>query len=137
MRLALVVTVAILPILGACAPAGDATSGGPVARQAGAPRACFQPQQVTNYRTTGDQTLYLRTFQGDVFEVSAGGCRDLQTGFGLTITPSIGINDRLCVGDGARIAVASPSSPQGPCMARIARSLTPAEIEALPDRDRP
>lgn len=123
--------------LAACAPTEGAAPGGAQAASAGSPRTCFLPQQVVNYRSVRDRTVYVRTIRDDVFEIDAAGCFDLGTSFGLAIIPSFGVNDRLCVGDGARITVSNPSAGQGPCMARVVRSLTPEEVAALPGRDRP
>lgn len=100
-------------------------------------RQCFLPRQVVNFRSDGMQSVYLRALGGDVFEVSSAGCLDLTSSNALSITPSMGISDRLCVGDGARIAVQNPTIGQGPCQARVVRKLTVAEIEALPSRSRP
>ena len=100
-------------------------------------RQCFLPRQVVNFRSDGAQSVYLRALGGDVFEVSSAGCLDLTSSNALSITPSMGISDRLCVGDGARIAVQNPTIGQGPCQARVVRKLTVAEIEALPPGNRP
>lgn len=122
--------------LAACAPTEGAAPGAQSA-SADAPRTCFLPQQITNYRSARNRTVYVRTIGDDVFEIDAAGCFDLDASFGLAITPSFGVNDRLCVGDGARITLSSPSAGQNPCMARVVRSLTPEEVAALPGRDRP
>ncbi len=135
MRYALTLTAAALA-LASCAPTGVATPG----PQAGAdrePARCFQPQRVINFREGPDQNLYLRILGGDVFEARSGGCIDLGRSNGLVIEPSSGIGDRLCVGDQARITPSSSTFPTRPCLARIERSLTEAEIEALPSRSRP
>ncbi len=133
MRLPLILTAAL--VLTACAPM-DGAPGGAIADRDRTPQSCFVPSQVVNFRTGRNDALYLRTTRRDVFEVSAGGC-DLDASYGFVITPTAGVSDRLCVGDGARILPSHPTYLQGPCLARIIRSLTPAEVEALPERDRP
>ncbi|WGM29987.1 DUF6491 family protein [Brevundimonas sp. NIBR11] len=131
----------ITVLLFATAVAGCAPTDGPAPSPRftsvnGQPVQCFQPARIQNFRTEGQQRLYVRALGGAVFELSSAGCFDLGTANTLAITPSVGIADRLCVGDGARIAL-SNSTGQGPCYARVVRSLTAAEIEALPSRSRP
>ncbi len=135
MRRFLIVTSTALT-LSACAPTGQ-TEVAAMGRGGDAPRACFRPSEIVNFREASSQSLYLRSRRGDVFEVAAAGCLDLGVGYGLSITPTTGISDRLCVDDSARIVGSGSTFPRGPCLARIVRSLTPAEIEALPSRDRP
>lgn len=136
MRRFLIVTSAALTVVG-CAPAGSADLAPTASGSASAPRACFRPSDIVNFREGSSQSLYLRSRQGDVFEVASAGCLDVGVGFGLSITPLTGISDRLCVDDSARIVGSSQTFPSGPCQARIVRSLTAAEIAALPSRDRP
>lgn len=129
------VVIAGVVALAACAPTEGAAPDAQSA-SADAPRACFLPQQVVNYRTARNRTVYVRTIGDDVFEIDAAGCFDLESSFGLAITPSFGVNDRLCVGDGARITLSGPSA-QNPCQARVVRALTEEAVAALPGRDRP
>ena len=124
--------------IAACAPtdgAQPASSG--FATAAGGPTQCFQPDRVINFRQGDTQQVYLRVFGGGVFQVSSAGCLDLGSTNAMSITPSIRNSDRLCVGDSARITVLNPSIAQGPCAARVERSLTQAEIDALPGNQRP
>ena len=127
-----------LSAVAACAPTEGRTPEGRFATSADGPRQCFEPRRVTNFRRgETDQQVYVRVLGGGVFEIASGGCFDLGSTNGLAITPSIGISDRLCVGDGANITVLNSTAPQGPCLARVVRSLSEAEIEALPGRQRP
>ncbi|WP_298163610.1 hypothetical protein [Brevundimonas sp.] len=123
--------------LAACAPTEGGAQGSQLATRDGGVRQCFEPGRVINFRQGEQQRLYLRVLGGGVFQVGSSGCFDLGSANAIAISPSAGINDRLCVGDGARIASLGPSSLPGPCFARIERSLTEAEIEALPGRQRP
>lgn len=115
--------------LAACAP--GATGTGPV--EASGPRACFQADQVQNFRTDGTQTLYVRAIDRQVYELNASGfCRGLDAATGIAIRAQAGAGSRLCTGDWALIG----AGPE-PCRARVARALTLAEVEALPSRYRP
>ena len=138
MRYALPVLSAVA-VLAGCAPTdGARTASSRLATSAGGPAQCFQPDRVVNFtRGEGSQQVNLRTLGGGVFQVSTSGCLDLGSTNAMTITPSIGIGDRICVGDGARITVLNASYAPGPCAARVERSLTQAEIDALPGRQRP
>lgn len=120
--------------LAACAP----TEGASVQTAAAdrPPRQCFTPREVVNFRSDGAQSIYLRTLDGGVYEASSGGCFDIGNAIAVSIAPTMGINDRLCVGDGAQIVSQSSTRP-GPCSMRIVNRLTEAQIEALPSRHRP
>ncbi|MBX9616649.1 MAG: hypothetical protein K2X25_13720 [Caulobacteraceae bacterium] len=134
-RLVALLTAAVT--LSACAPVS--TGGSDVTAAAGerAPRQCFQARQIINFREGDAQQIRLRILGGEVFELASAGCWELGSAMALGVTPASGGSDRLCVGDTARITVANAPLPQGPCLARITRVLTPAEVEALPSRQRP
>ena len=136
MRRSIAVLIALSAVAG-CAPTDGAAPGTQIATRDGGARQCFDPDRVINFRQGEQERLYLRVLGGGVFQVGSSGCFDLGTTSAMAISPSAGINDRLCVGDSARITILSLSSLPGPCFARIERSLTEAEIEALPGRDRP
>lgn len=123
--------------LTACAPVGTGASNVAAAAGERAPRQCFQARQVINFREGEAQQIRLRILGGDVFELGSAGCWDLGSATALSVTPAIGGSDRLCVSDTARIAVVNASLPQGPCLARVTRVLTPEQVEALPSRQRP
>lgn len=128
----------VLSAVAACAPTEGGTPDARFATAADRPRQCFEPSRVTNFRRgQTDQQIHVRVLGGGVFELASGGCFDLGTANGLAISPTIGISDRLCVGDGARVTVLNSTASRGPCQARIVRSLSEAEIEALPSRQRP
>ena len=92
--------------------------------------------QVRNFRVDGISRVLLRTNRQDVFEVTlSAGCRDLGTGMSLRITPQIQWMRNLCVGD--RAMISQRTSANRNCAGRVARSLTPEQIEALPGRLRP
>ncbi len=76
-------------------------------------------------------------FGGGVFSIRSGGCPDVGRANSLSITPATGVGSQLCVGDTARIV--APNTGFGPdqCLARVERSLTQAEVDALPSAQRP
>ena len=127
----------VLTAVAACAPTDGVAPQSRVATADGGARQCFVPRQVINFRQGDTQQVYLRVFGGSVFQLSSAGCFDLDSTNGIAITPSMGISDRLCVGDSARITVSNPTVAQGPCSARVVRSLSEAEIGALPSNQRP
>lgn len=137
MHRSLAIVLAAAAVAG-CAPTEGASPNARIATADGGPRQCFEPRRVTNFRRgETDQQVYVRVLGGGVFELASAGCFDLGSTNGLSITPSIGISDRLCVGDGAQISVLNPTIAQGPCSARVVRSLTQTEVEALPGIQRP
>ncbi len=121
----------------ACAPTGQTSPDRQVAARAGGPMQCFQANRVINFRGGDSQSLYVRVLGGGVFEVTSAGCPDLESTNAMALTPTIGIGDRLCVGDSARITILNPSTAISPCPARIVRSLSEAEVDALPGAQRP
>jgi len=127
-----------LSTVAACAPTEGSTPESRFATAESGPRQCFEPGRVINFRRGAtDQQIYVRVLGGGVFEIGSAGCFDLGTTNSLAITPAIGVSDRLCVGDSARVTIMNPTISQGPCAARVVRSLTGAEIEAMPRAQRP
>ena len=136
MRRSIALLLASVAVAG-CAPTDGSAPEAQIAARDGGARQCFQPQRVINFRQGGTQQVYLRVLGGGVFEVSAAGCLDLGSTNAMAISPSIGVSDRLCVGDSAQITVLNPTAAPGACPARVVRSLSGAEVEALPGRQRP
>ena len=95
-------------------------------------RQCFLPQTVSNYRTDGDTTAYLRAGRNEVYQLQSGGCRGLGASNGLSVVSrtgeSIGLQTR-----GPSLRSENVSS----CTARIVKRLSPEEVAALPSRVRP
>lgn len=122
-------------VLNACAPStemADASGGGSqTARQ------CFDSDRLTNFTVDDTHTVYVEAANRDVYELQiAGGCTQLDSAFGLQITPSTGGSSRLCIGEAANIR-AGTTGTTGPCRARVSRMLTPEQVAALPSRLRP
>lgn len=117
-------------LMASCAPS-TGPAGPEVAASSGAPETCFYTHQIRNFRA-GNQTLYIRSQSGQVYEISgAGGCWDLNQASGIALTPFQG-GQRLCVGDSATLAAGG-----GTCRVRVSRPLTDAEVQALPRGSRP
>lgn len=121
--------------LTACAPStemADASGGG-----GQTPRQCFDSDRLTNFTVDDTHTVYVEAANRDVYELQiAGGCNQLDSAFGLQITPSTGGSSRLCIGEAANIR-AGTTGTTGPCRARVSRMLTPEQVAALPSRLRP
>ena len=127
----------VLSGVAACAPTGEAAPGARLQAASDEPARCFQQDRIINFKAGETQQVYVRIFGGDVFAIRGGGCPDVSTSNVFSLTPATGVGSRICVGDSVRIAV--PNTRFGPdqCLARVERSLTPAEVEALPGIQRP
>lgn len=122
--------------LNACAPSTESADGGSMAGGQ-TPRQCFDSDRLTNFTVDDTHTVYVEAANRDVYELQiAGGCNQLDSAFGLQITPSTGGSSRLCIGEAANIR-AGTTGTTGPCRARVSRMLTPEQVAALPSRLRP
>ena len=130
--------LASLTLLSGCAPMGAGQTGPTMASQDPA-RQCFSPSQVTNFRQGGDdRSIYLKVNTRDVYQLQSGGCSDLNFTNSIQISQQLGDASRVCVGDTARLVPGGGSNLVNlPCLARVEKKLTEAEIAALPGRDRP
>jgi hypothetical protein len=102
-------------------------------------RQCFLPQTVSNYRTDGDTTAYLRAGRNEVYQLQSGGCRGLGASNGLSVVSRTG-GGRACVGESIGLQTRGPSLRSenvSSCTARIVKRLSPEEVAALPSRVRP
>lgn len=133
-------SIALLVVLSgvaACAPTEGAAPGSGIGRPDGGARQCFQPDRITNFTRGETEQIYVKVLGGGVFALRSGGCPDLGNSNALLITPATGVGSQVCVGDSARITVPGTSFGPNQCLARVERSLTEAEVEALPGRQRP
>ncbi|WP_409020010.1 DUF6491 family protein [Brevundimonas vesicularis] len=133
-RLSLRVLPSVLALgLTACAPTGQtdvSTNRVVTARQ------CVSPEHFSGF-TVDDETLYVRGLGKSVYQVeTAGYCPNLTSSLSLGFVPQPG-DSQVCVGDWVTLATAGNSLGSGPCRARVVRSLTEAEVEALPAKTRP
>lgn len=136
LRSALPIGAAVLAaaVVSACARSakvGDTTT----ASGATSERACFYPQQVTNFRdNTLTRSVYLRVNRAETYQLQTSGlCRELDTALRLAIVPEGG--GRVCAGDWASIVVGTSTAET--CRVQVVKRLTEAELAALPSRDRP
>lgn len=136
----LILPAAALAVLAAGAAACAPTASDGSAAGASSQRQCFTADRIQNFRTNANRSLYVRAAGGQVFELQASaGCNDLSSAMSIALSPGNGGIDRLCVGDWTNVAIrggVAPPTPS-PCRARVVKALTPAEVEALPARDRP
>ena len=130
------VLLASVMLVAACAPTGPMRNADDGDRPMRSPRQCFDPARIINFSGGGQGGLNIKVLGGDVYRLNTGGCTGYDGATALTITPTIPIPDRLCVGDMARVT-SSSATAFGPCLARVESQLTPAQIEALPSRERP
>lgn len=123
--------------MASCAPT-PSDMGGDGAASA---QACFYPSTIVNFRTSGDNIAYIKAGRNEVYELRAAGfCRGLSGARSLTVTETVGMGSRACVGDSVNVLASSPvldDSTNVPCRAQVARRLTDEEVAALPDRLRP
>lgn len=131
-RLASLILAATGVAVAACAP----TDGAAPAPGAGSGQACFSPRQVTNFRFADDDNVHVRTQRRDVYRLTTTGCLDGEASLSIALLP-VGGGSRLCPGDRVDIALSPNTIGPNPCRARVEGLLTPAEVEALPDRARP
>lgn len=124
--------------LAACAPVAPGSEQQSAAATARTPRQCFDVDRIQNFRSDGDDVLYVRTNNNRVYALTpSAGCQDLQDAMGIALLPGGG-PDRICDGDWVHVAIQGAVSPSAAsCRARVDRQLTEAEIEALPTRLRP
>jgi hypothetical protein len=136
MRRSIAVLIA-LSGLAACAPTEGSAPGSGIGLPDGGARQCFQPDRIINFTRGETEQVYVKVLGGGVFAIRSGGCPDVASANSLSITPATGMGGQLCVGDSARIVVPNASFGPDQCLARVERSLTEADVEALPSRQRP
>lgn len=101
-----------------------------------APRSCFFRQELNSWKEVGDRQVNLKVSVNDVYQVMLDApCWNIRW------TQRLGIEDRgsssVCTGDLVTLIV--PDQPTGPerCFGRVTRKYTPAEVAALPPKQRP
>ena len=132
------IALSLIPLvlsLGACAPTGAPSAGGPTTR---AERPCFYTDQVRNFANGPTQVLYIRSVRNEVFELrSAGLCLDLDNAVQVGLAPFAGGSSRTCAGDWVQAVLPSSGMGDGSCRLQVVKRLTPEEVEALDGRYRP
>lgn len=139
MRMIVLAGLGASAVLAACAPTAEP---GPQASTGVEPaRSCFNTLQVQNFRQGGPEQLYLRVGRDGVYRLDAvgGACNDLDFANRLALAPDLGGagGDRVCSDDTVRVVVPGSTTAVSVCRVRISRRLTPAEVAALPERQRP
>lgn len=121
-----------LTSLAACAPGPQTVHAGATERQ------CFWASSLTNFRQGDHGQLFIRARPDQVFEVSTlERCQELDRASAIAIQSDNSSVGRLCVGDLARVTMRSIGGEPISCRTRIDRRLTPDEVAALPDNQRP
>jgi hypothetical protein len=120
--------LAAAPLLAALALAGTVHA-------APAKNNCFYARNISGWRASGDQTVYLRVGVKDIYQLDLmNRCSDINW------NERIGIESRgsswICSGLDADILSPSPIGPQR-CPVKTLRKLTPQEAAALPKKARP
>lgn len=106
------------------------------ALKAATPRQCFYSSNMSSFKEAGDQAVYVRVGVKDLYRLDLfSTCNDLRW------AQSIGVESRgsswICSGiTDAVLIVPSTLGPER-CPVTGITKLTPAEIEALPRKDRP
>jgi len=106
------------------------------APKAATPRQCFYSSNMSSFKEAGDQAVYVRVGVKDLYRLDLfGTCHDLRW------AQTIGVESRgsswICSGvTDAVLIVPSTLGPERCSVTRVTK-LTPADIEALPRKDRP
>lgn len=116
--------------LGTAAQAADAPSGGkPAAKQ------CFWARNVNSFNAVDDRTVNIRVGVKEIYRMELmGSCPDIRWTEGIAIV-SRGTS-WICSGLDAEIVAPSAIGPQR-CPVKVLRKLTPAEVAALPAKQKP
>lgn len=129
--------LALAAALAAAALAADAApTQAPTASAAGTglPRgACFFTNDIRNHTIADARTLYIRTNREKVYRATMGhDCMAASLSHDTLIVRSFGVN-QVCKPIDLNVSVRGGSR----CIAQSIVQLTPAEVEAIPERIRP
>jgi hypothetical protein len=92
-------------------------------------RQCFNGAVITGVNRTGDQTLYVQTSRGGIYQVRlAEGCAALNVATKINLRS--GGSDVVCPGDSAEMLARTATGPQS-CHVSSVRRLTSGEVSAL------
>lgn len=130
-----------LMVLGAalCALAGcTARAPFPVAEAAAqTPRQCFSPSSVNNYAEVGEEALNLRVGVNEIWRLELeGSCPGLQWAHNRIVLAQRYGGGSICNGGAADVLISDRGFPRR-CSVEQVVKLTQAEIDALPDREKP
>ena len=123
--------------LSACAPASPEIQNDVRNGASATARACVSQRDIRNFRVSNEErNVYVRGPNRTVYRLEVVGvCPDLDRTLGIGFAPRGGVNN-LCTGDMTRLVFGGAPSAM-PCDVRMAGAMSPAEVAALPDRERP
>lgn len=127
-RLILAATMAAVGLAGCSTPGGELD---------GPPRQCFFASQASSFTAPSENRVYVRVGVNEVYQLDMlGPCRDIDWSHRIGIAPRGG-GSNICAGFDADLIVPQAGAAPSRCPVRAVRRLSPAEVEALPPRDRP
>ncbi len=100
-----------------------------------APSRCFFNNQVTSYRASDDQTLYVRAGRNVYRMDTLGRCIDLRNSLNIALDSSP--SSSICNAQDVTVLVHADGLGPQRCAVRTLTRLTPEELAALPKKDRP
>ena len=109
----------------------------PSANAAGSKDACVARHNVESFNAPDDHTVYLRVGVGDIYRLDLmTSCLDLsfRQGIGLEDQPA---NAFICSPLEATVVYRAAGGIPQRCPVKAIHRLTPAEVAALPRKDRP
>jgi hypothetical protein len=127
--------VTLLASAGACADSGARAAPQAAATEG---RSCFRAADVSSWAAEDRTTVNLRVNIRDFYQVKLlAPCGDIDFSQRIGVR-SGGGSDFICTGSGLDIEIIAPT-PIGrqTCPATSLRRLTPAEVSALPPRQKP
>jgi hypothetical protein len=123
----------LLPLLAACAAAGDAEAGGATAAAEG--RQCFLARQANHFDADDDDTAYVHVGVRDIYRLElAGICHNVDWAQSIAIRSTSG-NSWVCRGHDAELVIPGPTGPDRCLVTQVAK-LSEAEAQAYRDRRR-
>jgi hypothetical protein len=129
----------LISIAAALALTGSVAAQPAAAPPAAAAQSCFFARNISNWREAGDQIVNLRVGVRDIYQLKLlGHCPDLHWAEAIGIETRSG-SDHVCSGLDVNIIIPGSVTHTVPlrCMATDLRRLTPAEVQALPPKQKP
>ncbi|MBA4805157.1 MAG: hypothetical protein H2038_10945 [Brevundimonas sp.] len=117
--------------LAGCAPVG--TGGEASGHMTAATGQCFRASQIHTFSTPDDST-YVRSNQGYVYRLSGPGACFGRGVTSLSLEPTGGVGERICVGEEARVRVVRTDTFPLTCIARVEGPITDSSVSGLPAR---
>lgn len=127
------IVLAAAAAISGCA-AADATSPGTAGTSSLTNGQCLRGNDVNNFNVTERGTAYVSTRQGYVFRLDAAeSCFTVSTD-SLSVTPLMGADPRVCVGDQARVRVGKDRSIPVTCIATLSGPIRDSAVSGLRSR---